>query len=669
MRYTNKLLLATVAGLGLGFNASATDIPLDIDVDTTYTAADNPLFLKGPTFVNSGASLTFGPGCIVITLTEDDGGIVVTRGSQLFINGTASAPVIMTSGKDVETWNGSVVTTAPLDLNDDGDTADTVFGVSEATASVTDVTTIGDPTTGTHRTAHQEWRNITILGNGVISSSEFGDPTTLPVIDPDTGNPNPTVVDGTASKNMEGLETTDLPAGLPDSDIAYGGGDDDDDSGSISYLSMRYTGRVLGEGNELNGLSMGGIGRGTDISHVDIMNNVDDGIEIWGGTVNVKYFSIWNIGDDSFDVDQGWRGKAQFGLIVAGYADAQTAETVEDPGSVQGSGAGDNIFEFDGAEQSDVQPRTTAVVYNVTAIGQPSGDGSTAWRDNARVQYRNMMFVDVGDRLVRLDNSDGDGGLGYGANGTHSFTSIWSTPASTLPTAPADNPGAGLYAPANLYSAQVDGFLAEITDSVIFDGTTGATGASGGDLGDGGDAAFLPGVEVLNGTAGSPESSIENFNVYTSVCPIVEYDRSGPTFVETVGGKTFTLVSSLDPRPRPDAAYVSVNAAPADGFFTPARFRGGFSPDKNWAEGWTAADAFGFFSNTGTNPTDPALSSITLAAKLNFPTVDGVFYTVYESADGIEFTPLATVEGDGGTVSVADLDDFDASKFYKVEAQ
>jgi hypothetical protein len=80
------------------------------------------------------------------------------------------------------------------------------------------------------------------------------------------------------------------------------------------------------------------------------MNNVDDGIEIWGGTVNLKYFSIWNIGDDSFDVDQGWRGKAQFGLIVQGYSlDAN-----------QGSGVGDNVFETDGAEDSDAQPVTTA---------------------------------------------------------------------------------------------------------------------------------------------------------------------------------------------------------------------------------------------------------------------------------------------------------------------
>lgn len=63
------------------------------------------------------------------------------------------------------------------------------------------------------------------------------------------------------------------------------------------------------------------------------------------------------------------------------------------------------------------------------------------------------------------------------------------------------------------------------------------------------------------------------------------------------------------------------------------------------------------------------LGTITLSAKLNFPTVDGAFYTVYESTDGVNFSPMATVEGNGGTVSVADLEDFDPSKTYKVVAQ
>ena len=63
---------------------------------------------------------------------------------------------------------------------------------------------------------------------------------------------------------------------------------------------------------------IGGVGRDTDIDYVEVMNNIDDGIEIWGGAVNLKYINIWNVGDDSFDVDEGWRGKAQFAFALQG---------------------------------------------------------------------------------------------------------------------------------------------------------------------------------------------------------------------------------------------------------------------------------------------------------------------------------------------------------------
>jgi len=625
MRFATKTLIAATAAMGLSSQALALDVTGNITTDTTWTAADSPVFLKAPILVKDGASLTIEAGVVVITLAADDGGIVVTRDSQIFVQGTKDAPVIMTSGADVATWAGT-----------------TFEGPADAPTAIT---AVGDPTTGTHREVDSEWRNLTIMGNGVIAASEFdftkdGNPD--PRLDPDTGIANPDIPDGTASASMEGLNESDGTA----SEIAYGGDDDNDDSGSISYLSMRYTGRVLGAGDELNGVSLGALGRETDISHIDLMNNVDDGIEIWGGTVNIKYFNIWNIGDDSFDVDQGWRGKVQFGLIVQGYASSGAPK--------QGSGAGDNIFETDGAEQSDAQPRTTSVIYNVTAIGMPNGDGATTWRDNARVQYRNMLFIEVGEELVRPDGDDGDGGEGYGFNGTHDFLSIWSTPASTLP---AINAGAGAYAPAALYVNQVDGNLAEITDSVVYD-TDG--------LSDGGDLAFF--VGVLNGSAGAAESRAESYNLVVDTLPIAKLDRSGAS--ASIDGKTYTLIApaGLDPRGAIDEVKTSVMTAPVDGFFTPAPFRGGFSATKNWAEGWTAADAFGFFANTGTNAADPT-SSLSLAAKIDVDTVDGVTYTAYESADGVTFTPFASFVGDGTTISVSDLDDFDASKIYKVEAQ
>jgi hypothetical protein len=357
--------------------------------------------------------------------------------------------------------------------------------------------------------------------------------------------------------NMEGLVNG------PATD-QYGGGNDNDDSGTIKYLSIRYGGKRIGLNNELNGLSLGGIGRGTDIHHIDIMNNVDDGIEIWGGTVNLKYFNIWNIGDDSVDCDQGYRGKMQFGLIVQGYS-SQAA---------QGSGTGDNVFEMDGAEQSDYQPVTTAVVYNVTAIGQPiSGDHGTAWRDNARVQYRNCIFMDLGERLVSFDNLDGDGGAGYGFGGTLSWAATWTTPFNAVPAHAND-----CLPRATFYAAQTSGFLAEIKDSV-FDNNLFGTAYT---------EATARGV--------APGNGVNNNVVEPANSPIRKLVR-GPNV--SYLGLIMQPVVTLDPRPAHDAV-TSVGAAPADGFFTPAQYRGAFQPDRGnievrpWICGWTASSAFGF---------------------------------------------------------------------------
>ncbi|MFM7806580.1 MAG: hypothetical protein ACKPEA_01450, partial [Planctomycetota bacterium] len=297
----------------------------------------------------------------------------------------------------------------------------------------------GNPQTGTWRAAANEWGNLTIMGSAYISENLAA-----------TGNtpaPSPSNF-----AFMEGL----VEAFPGDTSVRYGGGNDDDDSGSVRYVSFRYGGKVIGLNNELNGLSLGGVGRATEIDHVEIMNNVDDGIEIWGGTVNLKYFSIWNIGDDSLDIDQGWRGKAQFGLIVQGYS-------VIPASSPQGSGIGDNAIEMDGAEQSDYQPVTTGTLYNLTVIGQPvGGDHGTAWRDNCRMQIRSSIFMDLGEQLVRNDNVDGDGGAGYGFNGTLSWANTWTTAYNVFSTvnAPAN--------PAAFYTAQVDGNLNEVRDSVFF---------------------------------------------------------------------------------------------------------------------------------------------------------------------------------------------------------
>jgi hypothetical protein len=401
----------------------------------------------------------------------------------------------------------------------------------------------GEPANGTWREAANEWGNLTFMGRGYISEDET--------------NGNVPTCDAGNVASMEGL-LADFPG---DTKVLYGGGNDDDDSGSIEYLSIRYGGRNVALNVELNGLSLGGVGRGTDINHVEIMNNVDDGIEIWGGTVNLKYFSIWNIGDDSLDLDQGWRGKAQFGLIVQGYS----------LNADQGSGVGDNCIEHDGAEDSDWQPVTTTSIYNMTVIGQPlDGDGGTAWRDNARVQHRNSIFMDLGEKLVRFDNLDGDGANGYGHNGTLSWEDTWLTAYNAAPPHAND-------CPPGTYPVQTDGFLAEFRDCVFFRNLAP----------DAYDEAIARGVF-------SPWFNNVNAGNDAADLPIKGITR-GPLVVR--GGKDMLPVIALDPRPAA-AALSSAGSAPDDGFYTPAKFRGAFDPScPNWLDDWTASDAFGFTGN------------------------------------------------------------------------
>lgn len=106
--------------------------------------------------------------------------------------------------------------------------------------------------------------------------------------------------------------------GIPPSDQngLYGGATPTDNSGTIRYISIRHGGTNIGEGNEINGLTLGGVGSETIIENVEIVSNQDDGIEWFGGTVNVTNAIVWNTGDDAVDTDQSWDGTLDNFIVV-----------------------------------------------------------------------------------------------------------------------------------------------------------------------------------------------------------------------------------------------------------------------------------------------------------------------------------------------------------------
>ena len=506
--------LALTTALGASFIGSMTHaaevlVSSDITTSTTWTS-NNVYNLQGARYVTNGATLTIQPGTIIAS--DLGGSLAVTRDARINASGTEQQPIIFTSKIDYNTWT----TTNPR---------------------------------GQWRAVANEWGNITILGNAYIGKYGNGAVATNTAA-PNAGN----------YANMEGLVSSGAPG---DTRTFYGGGNDLDSSGAFRFVSLRYGGKVVGLGNELNGLSLGAIGKETVIDHIEIMNNVDDGIEIWGGTVDLKYFSIWNIGDDSFDVDQGWRGRAQFGLIVSGYSS---------PGAASGSGFPDSAVEIDGAAKSDAQPVTTTALYNMTIIGQPlSGKAATKFRDNARAQFNNSIFMDTGKEVIKNDNTDGeatDGQTGYGYNGTLTWANTWLTNYNVYSTV---NPFA---TPTSAYSAQSSGKLIQYTDSVFFNNLNAAAYTEASARG-----VFAAGNNNVLAVAGA--------------APIASITR-GPNV--TSGTVVVQPVIFLDPLARNDA-LTSVGSAPAGSFFTAANYRGAFDGTTNWLCGWTAASQYGYTSS------------------------------------------------------------------------
>jgi hypothetical protein len=528
---------------GAAYAAGPTNVPAGVHVVSEHwTLAGSPYRLQGQVYFDNMSTLTIDPGVLVVSVGPGylpggavdpahpaaGGSLAICRNSNIIINGTAANPVIMTSTNDVHTWTGTADNGTTYDPNQ----------------------IPGNPKSGVWRVAANEWGNLTIMGNGYISSDGHGP-------NPFGNSPSPA---GTNVAMMEGLSNgiaTDL----------FGGGNDDDDSGTITYLSVRYGGKVIGLGNELNGLSMGGIGRGTTVHHVDIMNNVDDGIETWGGTVNYRYLNIWNIGDDSFDFDEGWRGKAQFGLSVVGYSLSVGI----------GSGTGDHNFEMDGAEDADWQPVSTNSIYNFTCIGQPgSTRGMTAWRDNDRTQFHNCVFMDCGGEVVKFDNIDSDGGHGYGFNGTLTWPQTWTTAYNAVPPT-VNDPAPGL--PNYRNDSQCSGFLAEITDSVFFRNQ----------------AANAYTEATARGVFNAVNNNIQVPGINIADAPIQALVRGAPVVTP---GYTVFPVASLDPRPANEA--LRRVGVPCNPFFTPTNYRGGFVPNEQaWIHDWTASEAFGFTPAVG----------------------------------------------------------------------
>jgi hypothetical protein len=164
-----------------------------------------------------------------------------------------------------------------------------------------------------------DWGGIVILGNAP------------------TNKPTTTIIEGVAN-------------------APYGGTDANDNSGVLKYVRIEFSGVAITPNNEINGLTMGGVGAGTKIEYVQVSYCGDDSFEWFGGNVNAKYLIAHRGWDDDFDTDFGFSGNVQYGLVVR---DPNVADVSQSNG-----------FEADNDNPAtESTPRSSATFSNVTLIG------------------------------------------------------------------------------------------------------------------------------------------------------------------------------------------------------------------------------------------------------------------------------------------------------------
>jgi len=328
------LLLSASFALSLGFTSCSDDddddpvtpsTPANVVVEGTLTGVttwtnDRIYELNGRVIVPTGATLNIAPGTIIKGRAGQDA--------------NASVLVVARGG----TINAPGTAEAPI-----------IF------TSIADNIQIGQRVgTNLNRDDNELWGGLIVLGSARISA-ENGDTET----------------------SIEGIPPSDANG-------RYGGNDDADNSGVLTYISVRHGGISIGDGNEINGITFGGVGNGTTVSNIEVYATLDDGIEFFGGSVNVSNALVYYQGDDGVDIDMNYSG------TVNGFA------------VIHGAGIGtDEGMEIDGPENSTYTDGRFTLVNGVVRSEDTSEGSATDLKSGAQGTLRNITW-DYGTRDVKI---------------------------------------------------------------------------------------------------------------------------------------------------------------------------------------------------------------------------------------------------------------------------
>jgi hypothetical protein len=456
---------------------------------------DKTYILDAKVYVGPGQIMSIQPGTVIKALAVAQPSmataLVIERGGKIIASGTEDCPIVFTAFAD------------PMDGS---------YSISNK-GNWGGIVILGK--------AHN---NLTLAANGPYVAGGAGK---LAVAD------GLGTIEGFATTNPQDRYGANISgsvvAGEPAGAVAF---DDNDNSGILRYVSIRHSGAILAVGAEINGLTLGSVGKGTSIEHLEIISCADDNIEFFGGNVDVKYVTTLFGNDDMFDYDLGWTGRAQFLFGMKGDLTFSTDS--------------DNGFEADSDDQkSNNNPKSHPVVYNATIVGNAKAANTS---DNSGINAINAKELTEGEFYNSIF-----------ANYKNGFNMIKSLGARTGASEAYHNWAVIGGNGSESLKVKCNTFVGVTNPLTIASATTAVLGT---------DNTQFTTTDMNTIVAGN---TLPGFN----------YD-----FVVNTTTNAFTTKNDVVPSPALSTAGCPV--APVDGFFVPAAYRGAFaSTGENWLSDWS----------------------------------------------------------------------------------
>jgi len=585
-----------------------------ITSDVRWTR-DNVYILARVIFVDDGATLTIEPGTIVRGLTaaqsgfsNEPGSLVIARGGKIVANGTADSPIVFTSIDDTNVLGG--VSTIPTTFTPISGAAIPALGFATVAAFNAQTQANNDYTAdgiaGDNVFAKSSrWGGLILCGRAHVSANTAGADADMDGI-LDGLVLSETVVQngGVGTDVVEGLSSTSGSLVYNKELAIYGGTNDDDNSGVLRFISLRHCGFVIGAGslgNEINGVTVCGVGTGTVLEHLEIFQTRDDGFEWFGGKHNGRFMFSLCAQDDGFDGDEGFRGTFQFMTVAQGTISLTAAPT--NP-KIAGFTTNDYVgqeftdsdyqylhtLEWDGGEPNNgnTLPRTNATFINFTSLAGHTR--KLGW--NAKLDMLLSVHNAVAEGSSVVDQTENTGA------GPFVTSLTWSNIHSNNYASEASSKGAS-----GLLTELAPVFVEETVSQIASD---------------------------WNENVGNPVAGLATTDMYTK--------------------------NGFDPRLAPGA-----NARTLDGTFaTPTGFvdadYAGSMLDNNMLAGWSVLERIGVLPTTNVARPFLTISVSGTNPVVSFPTAGATIkYVIEKSVDGKVWQVLTTVPvSDATTVTHTD---------------